>query len=125
MNITIERSELAILVLHMNIMRKPIKKGFKANYGHFESRRHVKIYDGLKERLERELNEEVDPISLDVDEQELNMLHSFINWYIQEIEKSATTQKADITKDEQIEILVSIQNKVNMLIDEIIDMAVC
>jgi hypothetical protein len=125
MNITIERSELAILVLHMNIMRKPIKKGFKANYGHFESRRHIKIYDGLKERLEQELNEEIDPISLDVDEQELNMLHSFINWYIQEIEKSATTQKADITKDEQIEILVSIQNKVNMIIDEIIDMAVC
>jgi hypothetical protein len=125
MNLTIERSELAILVLHMNIMRKPIKKGFKANYGHFESRRHVKIYDGLKERLEQELNEEIDPISLDVDEQELNMLHSFINWYIQEIEKSATTQKADITKDEQIEILVSIQNKVNMIIDEIIDMAVC
>lgn len=125
MNLTIERSELAILVLHMNIMRKPIKKGFKANYGHFESRRHVKIYDGLKGRLEQELNEEVDPISLDVDEQELNMLHSFINWYIHEIEKSATTQKADITKDEQIEILVSIQNKVNMLIDEIIDMAVC
>jgi hypothetical protein len=125
MNLTIERSELAILVLHMNIMRKPIKKGFKANYGHFESRRHVKMYDGLKGRLEQELNEEIDPISLDVDEQELNMLHSFINWYIQEIEKSATTQKADITKDEQIEILVSIQNKVNMLIDEIIDMAVC
>jgi hypothetical protein len=125
MNITIERSELAILVLHMNIMRKPIKKGFKANYGHFESRRHIKIYDDLKGRLEQELNEEIDPISLDVDEQELNMLHSFINWYIQEIEKSATTQKADITKDEQIEILVSIQNKVNMIIDEIIDMAVC
>jgi hypothetical protein len=125
MNLTIERSELAILVLHMNIMRKPIKKGFKANYGHFESRRHVKIYDGLKERLQQELNEEIDPISLDVDEQELNMLHSFINWYIQEIEKSATTQKADIAKDEQIEILVSIQNKVNMIIDEIIDMAVC
>jgi hypothetical protein len=125
MNLTIERSELAILVLHMNIMRKPIKKGFKANYGHFESRRHIKIYDDLKGRLEQELNEEIDPISLDVDEQELNMLHSFVNWYIQEIEKSAATQKADITKDEQIEILVSIQNKVNMIIDEIIDMAVC
>jgi hypothetical protein len=125
MNITLERSELAILVLHMNIMRKPIKKGFKANYGHFENRRHIKIYDDLKGRLEQELNEEIDPISMDVDEQELNMLHSFVNWYIQEIEKSAATQKADITKDEQIEILVSIQNKVNMIIDEIIDMAVC
>jgi hypothetical protein len=125
MNLTIERSELAILVLHMNIMRKPIKKGFKANYGHFESRKQLKIYDGIKERFETELNEEIDPILFELTEPELNMLHSFINWYVQEIIKSAGVQQADITKDEQIEILVSIQNKVNMLIDEIIDMAVC
>jgi hypothetical protein len=125
MEITLERSELAILVLHMNIMRKPIKKGFKANYGHFESRKQLKIYDGLKERFETELNEEIDPILFVLTEPELNMLHSFINWYVQEIQKSAGVQQADITKDEQIEILVSIQNKVNMLIDEIIDMAVC
>jgi hypothetical protein len=62
---------------------------------------------------------------LDINEQELNMLHSFINWYVQEIQKSAGVQNADITKDEQIEILVSIQNKVNTIVDEIIDMAVC
>jgi hypothetical protein len=125
MNITLERSELAILVLHMNIMRKPIKKGFKANYGHFESRKRLKTYDVIKERFETELNEEIDPILFELTEPELNMLHSFINWYVQEIQKSAANQSADITKDEQIEILVSIQNKVNMLIDEIIDMAVC
>jgi hypothetical protein len=125
MNITLERSELAILVLHMNIMRTPIKKGFKVNYGHFESRKQLKIYDGLKERFETELNEEIDPILFELTEPELNMLHSFINWYVQEIQKSAGVQKADITKDEQIEILVSIQNKINMIVDEIIDMAVC
>lgn len=39
MHITLERSEMAILVLHMNIMRKAIKKGFKTNYGALEGRR--------------------------------------------------------------------------------------
>jgi hypothetical protein len=68
MDIVLERSELAILVLHMNIMRKPkpIKKGFKSNYGHFEGRKKLKEYDELKELFMNELKENIDPVTFDL-----------------------------------------------------------
>lgn len=117
MNLTLERSELAILVLHMNIMRKSIKKGFKTNYGQFEGRRKLKEYDQIKDRFMNQLNEETDPICFVLEDSEINMLHSFINWYVLEIKLSAEVQKASIENDEQIEILESINCKVNMIVD--------
>jgi hypothetical protein len=116
MELTLERSELAILVLHMNIVRKPIKKGFKSNYGQFEGRKKIKEYDSIKERFQEELNEEIAPICFVLEEQELNMLHSFINWYLLELKLSAEEKKTDINGEEQINILESIQIKVNNLI---------
>jgi hypothetical protein len=115
MDLVLERSELAILVLHMNIMRKPIKKGFKSNYGQLEGRKKVKEYDELKERFQEELNEETDPIYFNLEEQEISMLHSFLNWYVLEIQLSAEEQRASIENDEQIAILESINNKVNTI----------
>jgi hypothetical protein len=114
--LTLERSELAILVLHMNIMRKPVKKGFKSNYGQFEGRKKIKEYDELKERFQDELNEEVDPVCFVLEEQEVTMLHSFINWYVLEIKLSAEEQKARIETDEQIMILDNVNKKVNNLV---------
>jgi hypothetical protein len=102
----------------MNIMRKPIKKGFKSNYGHFEGRKKIKEYDELKERFQDELNEETDPTCFVLEEQEVNMLHSFISWYVLEIKLSAAEKKAMIEKDEQIVILEAISQKVNAIVQE-------
>lgn len=116
MELCLERSELAILVLHMNIMRKPIKRGFKSNYGHFERRKKLKEYDELKEMFMNELQENNDPVTFDLNNLELNMLQSFLNWYVLEIKISAETQGANVEKDEQIVILDDINNKVNVLV---------
>jgi hypothetical protein len=116
MELCLERSELAILVLHMNIMRKPIKKGFKSNYGHFEGRKKLKEYDELKETFMNELQESIDPVTFDLNNLELNMLQSFLNWYVLEIKISAESQGANVEKDEQIVILDDINNKVNVLV---------
>lgn len=113
MKLTLERSELTILVFHMNIMRKPIKKGFKSNYGHFEGRKMIKEYDALKEQLEDELNEEIELVNFEFNEQETNMLHSFLKWYVLEIKLSAEAQGANVERDEQILIL----EKINRLVD--------
>jgi hypothetical protein len=115
MRLTLERSELAILVLHMNIMRKPIKKGFKSNYGHFEGRKMIKEYDSLKEQLEDELNEEIELVNFEFNEQKTNMLHSFLKWYVLEIKLSAEVQRANVERDEQILIL----EKINRLVDTV------
>lgn len=113
MKLTLERSELAILVLHLNIMRKPVKKCFKSNYGHFEGRKMIKEYDALKEQLEDELNEEIELVNFEFNEQETNMLHSFLKWYVLEIKLSAEAQGANVERDEQILIL----EKINRLVD--------
>jgi hypothetical protein len=118
MGLCLERSELAVLVLHMNIMRKPIKKGFKSNYGHFEGRNKLKEYDEIKELFMNELKENTEPVTFDLNNQKLNMLQSFLNWYVLEIKISAESQGADVEKDEQIVILDDINNKVNALVQE-------
>lgn len=115
MNLILERSELAILVLHLNIMRKPVKKGFKSNYGPFEGRKKLKVYDEIKERFQDNLSEEIDPVLIDLDEQELIMMKSFINWYVLEIKLSAEAKGTNIEHEEQIMILESINKKVNKL----------
>jgi hypothetical protein len=125
LNIELERSELAILVLHMNVMRKPIKKGFKSNYGHFEGRKMIKKYDEVKERFENELKEEshleseVLPFVLIDDE--INMLSSFLTWYVEEIQKSAKQQGAKTNEDEQVMILVEVNQKLNSSIELIME----
>lgn len=117
MDLSLERSELAILVLHLNIMRKAIKKGFKANYGHFEGRNKLKLYDSLKERFESQLNEETDPIYFDLNAQEVDMLHSFMYWYVSKIKSSAKEQGANAAQDEQIAILEAINIKAHILVE--------
>lgn len=117
MELTLERSELAVLVLHTNIMRNPIKKGLKKNYGHLEGRKKLKIYDSLKERFQEELTEEIDAVVFDLDEDELTMLHSFLNWYLLEVKLSAEEQRVRTDQDEQVIILESITKKVNRFIE--------
>jgi hypothetical protein len=123
LKINLERSELAILVLHMNLMRKAIKKGFKSNYGLLEGRKKIKLYDSIKERFESELKEHTEEeLELQNDvfvlvDEEINMTSSFLTWYLEEIKKSAKVQGVMTNKDEQISILMEINEKLNRSIE--------
>ncbi|WP_313799093.1 hypothetical protein [Cytobacillus sp.] len=118
------RVELATLVLHMNIMRHNIKKGFKSNYGRSEGKEKLNVYDGIKERLGSDLEgEEKGFYEFEIDEVEMNMLHSFLNWYVEEIKLSAEDQGADIEKDEQIKILDRLSVKISNIIEMAIEKA--
>lgn len=113
------REELATLVLHMNIMRHNIKKGFKSNYGRSEGKEKLKIYDDLKGSFGSDLEEEEKSFyDFNVEPEEMNMLHSFLNWYVEEIKLSAEDQGADIEKDEQIKIL----DRLNIKISNVVEM---
>jgi hypothetical protein len=121
LGINLERSELAILVLHMN---KAIKKGFKSNYGLLEGRKKIKLYDSIKERFESELKDHTEELELKNDaidfvfvDDEINMTSSFLTWYLEEIKKSAKSQGVMTNKDEQISILVDINEKLNRSIE--------
>lgn len=115
------KEEAATLVLHMNIMRHNIKKGFKSNYGRSEGKDKLKVYDGIKERLWNDLEgEEKGTYEFNIDEVEMNMLHSFLNWYVEEIKLSAEDQGADIEKDEQIMILERLSIKVSNIVEMVL-----
>lgn len=115
------KEEAATLVLHMNIMRHNIKKGFKSNYGRSEGKDKLKVYDGIKERLWNDLEgEEKGTYEFNIDEVEMNMLHSFLNWYVEEIKLSAEDQGADIEKDEQIMILDRLSIKVSNIVEMVL-----
>jgi hypothetical protein len=124
LKINLERSELVILVLHMNVMRKAIKKGFKSSYGLLEGRKKVKLYDTIKERFESELKEHTEEVDQQNDaiqfvliDDEINMISSFLTWYLEEIKKSAKAQGVMTNKDEQISILMDINEKLNSSIE--------
>lgn len=115
------KEEAATLVLHMNIMRHNIKKGFKSNYGRSEGKDKLKVYDGIKERLWNDLEgEEKGTYEFNIDEVEMNMLHSFLSWYVEEIKLSAEDQGADIEKDEQIMILDRLSIKVSNIVEMVL-----
>lgn len=117
MELTLERPELAILVLHMNLMRKSIRKGFKANYGHSEGRSMLNVFDGLKTLFENELTDDLGDICFNLEEPQNVMLQSFMNWYVVEVKLSAEIKGENIEQNEQISILESINNKVNMIVN--------
>lgn len=69
------------LVLHMNIMKHNIKQGFKSNYGRSKGKEKLKAYDDIKERLGSNLEEEEKGFfEFSIDEVEMNILYSFLNW---------------------------------------------
>lgn len=116
------KEELATLVLHMNIMRHNIKKGFKSNYGRSEGKEKLKVYDGIKERFGNDLEgEEKGFYEFNLDEEEMNMLHSFLSWYVEEIKLSAEDQGADIEKDEKIKILDRLSVKISNIVEMVIE----
>lgn len=125
----LNHSQTATLLLHMNIMRKPIKKGFKSNYGLLEGRKQLKLYDEIKDRIQNDLEcFELEIYTLPLTKDQLNMLQSFVNWYVLEIKVSAETQGKkigkEIEKDEQIIVLEEINEKINALVSYAAEMLI-
>jgi hypothetical protein len=122
MKIQLEREELAVIVLHMKVMRKSIKKGMKANYGIVEGRKKMIIYDQLlKERLSNSYCEEIDRFSIKLTAEEVDMLSSFLNWYVEELKLSAEDQDFNPENNEVLGILERAKEKVLELDEQLTD----
>lgn len=109
--------ELAVLILHMSIMRKNIKKGFKSNYKSDKGKEVLTSFDSVKttlqegfEALEHEMNE----LDLHFNIVEVNTLSSFIDWYINEVDLTfeAAGKKVKQADKEQMDLLKEIQSKI-------------
>lgn len=120
LELKLERHQLAILILHMNIMRKSIKKGFKATYGYLEGRKKIKLFDKVKEKLSEDIdNEEVDIFIFELLADEVDMLSSFLRWYVLELELSAEIEGLNTENNEILTVLREVRDKVFVL-DELV-----
>ncbi|GIN62765.1 hypothetical protein J27TS8_27580 [Robertmurraya siralis] len=108
----LDRLELAILALHMNIMRKSVKKGFKANYGLLEGRKKIKLYDDIKEKISEGYDEEMDIVILPFSVDEIDMLSSFMNFYVLELKLAAEIETFNIKNNEVLRVLEIIKDRV-------------
>lgn len=109
----LEGQELGILLLHMNIMRDTVKKGMKRNYGALKGRKIVKAYDSFKDKLDGELEgEEQDKYYIEMNEEEHDILHSFLSWYCTELRKGV--EKDGIGQQEIVvlELIENVKDKV-------------
>lgn len=113
MILQLEKNEMAALVLHMSIMRKNVRKGFKSNYGS-QSKEVLKSYDEVKNTVIKQLEGlEEDPgcMVFHFNILEINMLHSFLGFYMAELNKLELNKMNEIDL-EQINCLGTIQEKV-------------
>lgn len=115
MNLLLTRLEENVLLLHMSIMRNNVKKGFKKRYGSKEGKEHLKTFDGVCEALKTpgDINEHI------FNQEESDMLYSFVSWYEPELNKTiaATGEKAKKEDKEQLEVLGEIKNKIEKYIE--------
>lgn len=114
MIIQLEKKEIAALTLHMSIMRKNVRKGFKSNYGR-DSKDYIASYDEVKNTIAKELEnmgENEDSCYFHFNIREIDMLFSFLDFYVNEVDLVINLEKLSQEDKEQMKYLSSIKDKV-------------
>lgn len=118
MNITFSKEEIAVLFTHLNLMKKSIKKGFKKTYladWKDKFNHYVSLIDMLEVLIkDDDLDNEMFDVNQSVDQ--FTMLHSFINWYVAELNKRENNRdKLNHDTIKVLAVLEGIQMKINVL----------
>lgn len=111
--IQLSDQEFAVLLLHMNLMRKEIKKVLKRNYGFFEGKKKVACYDSIiqvfSDQLERT---ECTVYNIELTNEQATMLHSFLSFYTAELKRQAEREKINYQGNEALQLFESVLRKV-------------
>ncbi|MFC4323695.1 hypothetical protein [Litchfieldia salsa] len=89
MHLELNAIEIGALTYHLNIMRIPVKKGFKKTYGSKEGKVVFERYDSVSEKVINLLagidkgKEELESITyeLELDDEQVDTLKAFLDWY--------------------------------------------
>lgn len=124
MIIQLEKEEIAILSLHMQMSRTNVKRGFKSNYGSKEGKEVLASYDEVKYALNEKLNlddtgQDIEgPQILHFNIKEIRMMDSFLTWYLKELaalDKALGEKKISQEDQYHIELLKTVKDKVDEL----------
>lgn len=109
--------EYSTITLHLNIMRKPVKKGLKNNYGLIEGIKKVKAFQKLSDIFNQNaigIAENQEAIEIELAEEQTEMLSSFLDFYI----NSLLEQAAEEALEDENDIIKQLIN-VNRAVKEI------
>jgi len=121
--LTLTGAQTEVLLVHLSVMRKNIKNVLKRNYGAFEGKRHLKVYDNIKDLLQSKLElltkEKHYPFVFD--KEEIKLLHSFLivffNTVTEEVNSKVkgSVDQEKVRENMQLALLEEVQVKVNEL----------
>ncbi|MEK4973578.1 hypothetical protein NSQ89_14565 [Niallia sp. FSL R7-0648] len=128
MNLILTGTETEVLTVHLHVMRKNIKTVLKRNYGHWEGKRLLKVYDKIKDELKDKLEflEAEKEYHFVFNREELELLHSFLIVFFNKLNeemKSKIKNNVDREKAKenmQLAQLEEVQKKVNELVGELV-----
>lgn len=109
--------ELSCLLVHLNLMRDSVKKGFKRAYGRNEGKHKLNVYDSVKKAIEgnfERLGDNQEETVIHLLEDQKIMLNSFLDFYTKEIEKKAKEENIDYQNNEVLETLKRVHNKLQV-----------
>lgn len=113
------QTELKQVMLALVTCRSNVKKGFKRNYGLLGHREKINVYDSLKDKVINlfiDLEEQEEKtFFLELTLEEVNMLNSFLNFYITSLRENELKAEQEII----VVILERSYNKVKLLIEMI------
>lgn len=116
MILNLNKTEMAVLLLHFSLMRKSARNTFKRNYGK-QSKEMLSSFDEIKDNLELAIEEEKEKETFHFNIKEINMLHSFLESYIGKLESTLqATGKVEYEDQKQIDCLRDIQERTQKLI---------
>ncbi|WP_203557700.1 hypothetical protein [Bacillus sp. B15-48] len=120
MELTLNKAETAVLILHMSIMRSSVKKGFKKTYEKAQAKELLKSFDdvlNMFKSAEIIENEHLDQETTFIfTSKELDILLSFVSWYKKELE-TMFSDVGESTQEnkEQLKTLGEIKRKLELL----------
>lgn len=120
MILNLTRIEISVLLLHMTISRKNIKKGFKRNYTG-EHKEMMAIFDEIKKGLENSVMNDSENEVFHHNIREINMIYYYLDWYIarldETLKKAAKLANKSVLDEDmkQLDCLQAIQHKVERL----------
>ncbi|WP_445486489.1 hypothetical protein [Niallia sp. 03133] len=123
MELILTGAQTEVLLVHLHVMRKSIKKVLKRNYGLSEGKRLLKLYDRIKDGLKAE----IESLTADgtfpfhINKEELAMLHSFLFMFFQKVEEEIKGkvgikhEQEQVRENMQLVLLEEVQVKVTGL----------
>lgn len=118
MNLTFSNEEIAVLFTHLNLMKKSIRKGFKKSYKACWEEKYndyLSVISAL-EVLIKDMDPEQEYFNVVLTEEQFVMLHSFINFYVVELNKKENSKdKLNHEVIKVMAILEGIQMKINVM----------